>query len=376
MSRSRGQIIPKGAGKWLIKAFLGVREGRRVYSSKIIRGTAQEARQGLTGMLREVDTQTFVRPTKTVLSLYLAGWLDGKIDITGSTLASYRRQAGYFVRAIGHLKLGEVSNKAIQDVLTGMAAQGLSRRTLEYARAVLHAALADATRQGLLAKNPADYLKLPPKIKRPPSVLAMEQVSKLLEVTATDPMAPLWRLLLTTALRPGEALALLWGDLNVEDRWLSVRRTLVDDGHGKVSLVEATKTDGSTRRIGLPESTVEALRDHKKRQSTAILQAGEKYNRLGLIFANELGRPMDHSAVRRRWKAALKTAGLPQVRLYDTRHTHLTALLAAGADLAWVAARAGHSDVSLTASTYAHVLPEVHKAMGEMTERMLQKVSR
>jgi integrase len=376
MSRSRGQIIPKGAGKWLIKAFLGVREGRRVYSSKIIRGTAQEARQGLTGMLREVDTQTFVRPTKTVLSVYLAGWLAGKIDVTPSTLASYRRQADYFARAIGHLKLAEVSNKAIQDVLTGMGAQGLSRRTLEYARAVLHAALADATRQGLLAKNPADYLKLPPKIKRPPTVLSLEEVGRLLQETAADPLAPLWRLLLTTALRPGEALALKWMDVNLEDRWLSVRRTLVDDGHGKTRLIEATKTDGSVRRIGLPVSTVDALREHRKRQSAAILQTGEKYDRLGLIFANQLGKPLDSRAVRRRWKAALKTAGLPQVRLYDTRHTHLTALLANGADLAWVAARAGHSDVSLTASTYAHIMPETHRFMGEMTEQLLQKVSR
>jgi integrase len=329
-------------------------------------------------MLRSLDTKTFIQPTKAALAEYLDGWLSGKIDIAARTLVSYRRQLAHFLTPLGHLRLPDVSTKAIQDVLTEMAGQGLARRTLEYARAVLHAAFEDGVRQGLLAKNPADYLKLPPKVKRPPTVLSMEEVGKLLQATATDPLAPLWRLLLTTALRPGEALALKWMDVSLENPgWLSVRRTLVDvDGHGKVGLVEATKTDGSVRRIGLPESTVDALREHRKRQSAAILQAGEKYDRLGLIFANQLGRPLDSRAVRRRWKAALKTTGLPQVRLYDTRHTHLTALLANGADLAWVAARAGHSDVSLTASTYAHVLPESHRAMGEMTERMLQKVSR
>jgi integrase len=67
----------------------------------------------------------------------------------------------------------------------------------------------------------------------------------------------------------------------------------------------------------------------------------------------------------------LKKHGLPEVRLYDTRHSHATALLTKGVNLAWVSDRLGHSDVKMTRDVYAHVLPEAHKEMAEVMERIV-----
>ncbi len=90
----------------------------------------------------------------------------------------------------------------------------------------------------------------------------------------------------------------------------------------------------------------------------------------GLVFANPKGNPWDLSRVRKAWKAALKRAKLPEFRLYDARHTHLSHLLAGGVDLKFVSERAGHSSIRLTADTYSHVLPETEEKIAGVVEKL------
>lgn len=378
-ARDRGQMVPRGMNRWLLRVYLGTGlDGKRRYSSRTIEGTTAQARKELTAMLRALDTQTFVEPSRLTLEEYLKGWLAGKIDVTGATRESYDRQTAYFTGSIGHKGLGQVSPEDVQRVLSEMTAKGLSRRTLQYARAVLHAAFQDAMQSSLVMRNPTANTKLPPRVRRAPTVLSMRQASHLLESTKATPFYPLWAVLLTTGLRPQEALALKWSDIDLAGKWLSVQRALVDTGGGHYELVEATKTEGSTRRIGLAETTVEALKAQRRSQS-AITP-------LNLVFCTPRGTPLDISKVRRAWTTAIKRVNekltqerkplLPIVRLYDTRHSHATALLASGADIAWVQARLGHTKVQTTIDHYAHVLPETHRAMGEMTERILAQAGK
>lgn len=371
----KGQMIPRGRNRWLLRIYLGRKaDGKRNYSAKTFEGTTAQARQKLTDMLSGAYNQTFVETSKLLVSDFLNQWVDGKIDVSARTQASYRMQLKRPMSTLGSLRLQELSPTATQHCVSLLAEAGLSPRTIEYTHRILRSALQDAVRQGLLIRNPGDHVTLPRKIKRAPSILTMQQVHLFLEKTSDDPLQPLWRLLLTSGLRPGEALALKWTDINTDEKWASINRTLVDDGNGHLNLVEQPKAD-SSRRIGLPESTTNSLKEYKKRQAAEILLAGKHYERLGLIFANSVGHPLDLSMVRRRWKTALKAADLPKVRLYDCRHSHLTSLLQNGADIAWVAARAGHKNIKMTRDHYAHVLPEVHREMGEMTERLLQAVT-
>jgi integrase len=366
-------MVQRGQNKWLLRVYAGKHpDGRRKYISDTFEGTTSEARKALTAMQRNHDTRSLVSPSKTTLKEYLDGWVKGKIDVAPRTRVSYEHQLAFTSGLIGHLKLHEIDTPDVQAVVSDMAGKGLSPRTVEYSVRVLHVALEDAVKRHLLVRNPADHVTLPKKARRPPSILTMKQVDLLLEAAKDDPLRGLWALLLTTGLRPQEALALKWSDLDLDGKWLSVQRTVVNDGHGNFSLSDSTKTVGSTRRIGLPETAVQALRSHKQRQNASILLAGESYDRQNLVFANAIGGVADPYKVARRWKKALEAAELPEVRLYDTRHTHATALLQNGADIAWVKERLGHSNLSTTLG-YAHVLPEAHRQMGEMTEMILKK---
>jgi len=64
----------------------------------------------------------------------------------------------------------------------------------------------------------------------------------------------------------------------------------------------------------------------------------------------------------RAFKAALRRAGLPEVRFHDLRHTCATLLLRQGVNPKYVQELLGHANVSLTLNVYSHVLPDMGDA--------------
>ncbi len=371
--RLRGQMKQKSAGRWQLRVYIGLdANGKRIYSAKTFEGTTGQAQKELTAMQGKLDRNEYLAPSRLCVRDYFTRWLEGKIDVSARSQEEYRRQCGYF-DAIGHMKLHEVDVSVLQVVLNGMTSRGLSRRTLEYAKAVVHVAFEDAVQQGLLSTNPADHVKLPPKLRSTPAVLSMPQVAELLARRVLDPLHPLWATLLTTGLRPQEALALRWEDLDLEQNQVSIHRVLRLIGNCRYAIVEDTKTTKSVRSLGLPATTCGILKAHRDRQRREMLMAGPRFERNNLVFCSDHGRPLDLSRVRRAWKAALKACDLPVIKLYNARHTHLTALLQAGADIAWIRDRAGHSNIQTTIQHYAHVMPEARREMGDMTERMLKE---
>ena len=368
--RRRGQMIVRGDHKWLLRVFLGRDRGRKKYASKTFGGTTAQARQELTRMLHEADKGALVPTRDMTLATYVEEWYETKASVSESTLNGYGCQMKlYILPRLGHLRLHEITPLAVQDTINSLRDQGLAARTIEYAHAVLHQALKKAVKLGLLARNPTEDTELPPKTRRAFTILSPEQMVNLLESEKGKALYPLWLLLLGTGLRPGEALALKWSDLDRD--MLRIQRVLVRNGNGAYDVAEQrAKTDQSLRAVTLSTSVVEALKAHRQRQLEEMLFLGERYERNDFIFATRFGSFLDPNNVRNRWKSALNRAGLPaNVRLYDTRHSHATALLNAGnVNLAWVSARLGHSSVTTTESVYARVLPEAHRQMADVTE--------
>jgi integrase len=95
-----------------------------------------------------------------------------------------------------------------------------------------------------------------------------------------------------------------------------------------------------------------------------------------LVFTSPDGHPVRPTLFRRRfWNPAVNEAGLAPLRIHDLRHTAVALWIAAGANPKQIAARAGHTSVSVVLDRYGHLLPE-HD--GELLERLeaLHSVSR
>lgn len=371
-SRNRGQIIPRGERKWLLRVYLGREGGKRKYSARTVEGTYKQAEMELTKTLREMDTKTFVEPSKISLTEFFDQWLESKVDISPRTKSFYESRLDLVWRPkLGHVRLDQLVPHQIQTTLNDLTKLGKLPRTVESFFMTLNQALGWAVEMGMLMKNPAQKVTLPRKTRREMKVLTQEQVQLFLERAEGEKMYPLWLLLLTTGMRPGEALALQWPDVNFENASVSVNKCLTTDGHGHWTVSHELKTESSVRSVSLPKTTVEALRTHKARQAAEILVSGPEYKRQDFVFASRNGTFLQPTDVRGKWEKALERHKMPKVRLYDARHTHITHLLEAGVHPKVAADRAGHSDTRMTMNTYSHVLPQMRQETAGVVEAML-----
>ena len=107
------------------------------------------------------------------------------------------------------------------------------------------------------------------------------------------------------------------------------------------------------------------------RQKEARLISGPDWEDNDLIFSTHAGRPLIARNVVREFKNLLKKAGLPDIRFHDLRHTAATLMLLQGVPVKVVQERLGHTQISLTLGTYAHVLPSMDKDAADKLDQLL-----
>lgn len=284
--------------------------------------------------------------------------------ISASTLDGYR----YIVRRdivpyIGHVPLATLGPEHVHVMLRALEARGLSPRTVAYARAVLRRALRLAERWGMVSRNSAALVDAPRQRRRETDYLSLEQVRALVEAAHGDRLGALYVLAVTTGLRRGEALALLWPDADLDAGTVQVRASLKRvRGQGLVR--DEPKTRNSHRTVPLPELTVTMLRRQRLRQRAEALAAGWAWSEDGYLFTTALGMPLDPSNLTGRWHLFCAGAGIGRVRYHALRHTAATMLLTEGVPLAVISKTLGHAGLAITADIYASVVPQLAAGRG------------
>ncbi|MFE4201981.1 tyrosine-type recombinase/integrase [Aneurinibacillus aneurinilyticus] len=368
-----GQIIPRGKDTWLVRVFIGRDEnGKRKYHNKTIHGGKKVAQKYLNDMLREKDAGTLEEPTKMTINEYLDRWLEtsAKGRVRPQTYEGYKRELRLYIRPqLGEYKLSKLNALTIQSVYKQYQEErGLAPATIRRAHVIFSSAMNQAVKWGMISKNPCEHVDLPRKERKEMNVFTPEEARIFLEAAVYDRWHALYVLLLTTGMRPGEALGLKWGD--IKDGKIRIQRTLIRRGAGW--RLDEPKTSRSRRTIPLPGTAVDVLKEHKLRQTEQRFKAGENYHNHDFVFAVENGEPINLSNLTNHsFKPLLKGAGLKNIRLYDLRHTCATLLLAAGENPKVVSERLGHESITLTLDTYSHVLPDMQKKAAEKLENML-----
>lgn len=195
------------------------------------------------------------------------------------------------------------------------------------------------------------------------------EVKTLFDAIRGDRHEALYILVIATGLRKGEALGLMWSDIDLEAGRLSVGRAL-QRMDGKLQLVE-TKTASSIRTLVLPEFASAALKRHRVLQAEEKLLAGAEWQDSGLIFTSRVGTPMDPDNVTKNFKRSLKKAGLRDQRFHDLRHCAATMMLSQGVPARVVMETLGHSQISLTMNTYSHVIPALQEDAAARMDALL-----
>ncbi len=230
---------------------------------------------------------------------FLANWLEGARpslrDQTHSTYEIVLRL--HAVPYLGHHRLAKLTPQHLQDLYGQRLKAGLSVQSVRKLHAILHRALEQALRLTLVARNVADLVTPPRDQHKEMKTLDVEQARQLLDAVRGDRFEALYVLALTAGLRQGELLALRWQDVDLGDRSLRVVGTLYRSSNGTLKIGEP-KTAGSRRQVTLGGLAVDALRRHKDNQAVQRLLCGAAWEDHGLVFTNELGRPMEATNLR------------------------------------------------------------------------------
>lgn len=367
-----GSIIKKGKNKYFVRLYIGLENGKRKYHSKTIHGTKKDAERYLNEKLREKGLGEFVESTKETLESYLDRWLETSVkpSLAPSTIINYSKAISIYIKPqLGNIQLSKLNPLDIQEFYNKLHGKGLSSKTIYNINGVLSKSLNKAVDWGLIRSNPARKVDKPKKRKKEMKVLNPEQAKSFIEASVYSPHKALFSLLLTTGLRPSEALGLRWVDIDFKAKKLHVQRTLYKSG-STWSLHEP-KTSYSRRSIPLSEIVIEDLLEHQTEQND-LKNSATFYSDHDFVFAGKSGAPIDYKTVyRKHFKRLLADACLPEIRLYDLRHTCATLLLSTGVNPKIVSERLGHSSVSITLDTYSHVLPDMQDMATEKIDDIL-----
>jgi integrase len=357
--RKRGSIVHKGGDKWLVRAFRGTAPGgKKLYTSKSITGPYSAAQKALTALHTDLDTGSYVAANTELVEGYIKQWIRGK-EIEPRTRRDYtRRMAHDIFPYFGDRKLQSLTPAELREHFQELSRppRNLGPRTRQYTHQIFTRALKQAVADGLLRTNLMDSVDRP-SVKRSAQVkkimpLTDEQTARLFQATEGTRNHALWLLLATTGARPGEALALEWDKVFLEDEvpYISIEQAVSEDEAGNLE-IRATKTAGSVRKVSIPPKTVRALKALKASQGRFMLRKGR---RTTLVFCTLRAVVQNPRYIYGQFQKVLKKAGLPKRRLYDLRHTHATWLLENGVNPKVAAERLGHVNTEMFLNVYTH----------------------
>lgn len=342
----------------------------------------RKAQRVLRGLQTDADDGRYVPTALTVLELGRK-WLREHVqpNLKPGAAANYK---GTFYKhvapTLGAVRVDDCKPAMVKALLGRRRAEGLSEETVAKIRRHIHAMFAFAQDAGLVTINPASAPRKRGQKQRRRArgtALTPAQIARFLEECS-----PRWRLFFTVALdsglRRGELVGLRWGDVDLLDRILYVRRSIGnyddpedmgDDTNGEKL---TTKTEAGERLVPILDGAQAALEElyaaaaDRGEDAPVFATVERKRGRDGVPRA--VGRPLSPRMVTRVFRRYAERAGLPDtVRLHDLRHTAITNAIGQGEDILLVAAFAGHAKTSTTVDVYSHLLPRrAHEAATRM----------
>jgi integrase len=365
-SHGDGSIDARGPGRYRLRWRV---DGKRF--TKSFRGTIGEARKELRRLIKSADDGQHVAPTRTLITDYLRDWLDADTGLSPKTRERYRqlveRQIAPHLGVIAVQKLRpvHVSNWHADLLKTGLAAL-----TVGHAHRVLHRGLERAVAIEIISRNVAHAVP-PPKVERAEvAILASDQIAETLRRIEDHPLYSIAALAVATGMRRGEICGLAWGALDLDAATVRVECSLEETAGGL--RVKPPKTRHGHRTVSLPKSTVMILREHFRRQLEQRLLLGlGRPDGKDHVFALADGSPYPPDKLSRDWGNLIRDRKLPRVMFHALRHSHASALIAAGVDIVTVSKRLGHGSPAITLGVYAHMFNKTDDIAARAIERAL-----
>lgn len=251
----------------------------------------------------------------------------------------------------------------------------LSGKTILEHHRSLRAMLHKAIYWQLLISNPAERVQ-PQKAMKPKRRYYDDEQCKVLLENLTelgeDQIKYKVAIILTifTGVRPDELMGLEWQDVDFKTGIVSINRSsqyLAD----KVVFTKTPKTESSIREVAIPDFVVSLLEEYKLWYDEQKSFYGELWTNSNRLFVQADGKPMHPSTISKWFVKYVAQIGLPVINFHGLRHTNATLLISQNIDVAVVAARLGHAQITTTYNFYVHPIISHNRIAGNVLQNLL-----
>ena len=342
-TRGLGSIYyDKAKGIWRAQVSYKDETGKSRMKSRQAR-TQEEAVQVLARLQLEFGTTCSSSDVPTV-GVWIDYWRETILPMLGvsdATSEQYRHMAGHLT-SIRYIPLPTLTIEDVERLLSTMSANGMSRNTCRLAKQTLSHVLTEAERRGHVTRNVAKLARLPATARRVKErrSLSPDEAKKLEAAFQEIPESAMWMCMLLLGLRPGEAVALKWQDVDTNNKVLYVAGARKWTPNGYV--IGATKTRRSVRSLAMPPKLIEAF--------TRM----EKHGDDDLCFPGRWGGVKDSSAMRHQLSRICNAACVTPITPYELRHTAASLLSDAGVPIEVLADLLGHTTTTMLEQVYRH----------------------
>ena len=378
-ANGEGSIRKRADGRWEGRYTAGYHPetGKRIIKN-VLGKTQAECKAKLSAALESVKGIDVSRADEYTVATWLRSWYDiyAKPNIRVATADRYHLMVEqYTIPRIGNIKLTKLTAHDLQklykelmengriDRKSGHGNPGLSSTTVRSLHLMLHSAFERAVKERLIPRNPTEDCIAPKIQKFEMQILQPKHIKEYLNAANARGLLPMFYLELVSGLRKGELTALLWSDLDIQNRTISVSKQASWDTEHQL-ILSRPKTGNSIREVSIPQDAVELLKqEHAKHPDNPWMfpsgRTGEMYHPDSVVTLH---------------KRILKDAGLEHIRFHDLRHTFATLALQNGVDVKTVSSMLGHYDAGFTLRTYTHVTRQMQQKAAEKMGSFMAQV--
>lgn len=334
---------------------------------------------------QEVEAGEYITPRKMTFDAFIKEWrskysvkhLEHKTRIAYESHLKKR-----ILPTFGHMKLEDIKPLHIVDFLEALGQDGgrgdnksggLSSGTIQINHRVLKNIFSRAVEWKVIKSNPVASVKKPKVTSKEIVPYDEQEVSLLLRALEKEPFH--WRMMitlaLTTGMRRGELLGLEWKHIDWKTGVIDVSQTLVQALKGEI-IVKEPKTKNSQRKVSLPGSVMEELREyyaHRVKERYKLKDAWNGKDREGrewnFIFSHADGTPFHHERPYLWFRQFIQKNKLRYIRFHDLRHTSATLLINQGVHAKIISERLGHGNITTTMNIYGHALRSADQAAAD-----------
>lgn len=309
-------------------------DGKRYYVRSSVSQRDADKRAAKALLEREEGITTL--DENTTVTEYATRWVDTykKTTVSASVYHAYKaRINNHIIPAIGPLKLKNVKPTHLQEIMNAQA--GKSKTHCDKLIVTIKSIFRQAVKDELIRKDPSEDITAPKASSGAHRSLSPEERAQALLSAQTHNFGLAVKLMLLCGLRPQEAMALKWSDIDQINRRLMVRRAVKKD-----NTIAETKTASGARDIPIPPALWDSLNF-----PTDLNQ---------WMIKNLYNERHTYTSMRGGWRRFKEASGL-DCDMYDLRHTYCTDLEAAGVPINVAKYLMGHSSIAVTSRIYTHM---------------------